>query len=194
VVRRLFTRQDYAARPPFTTPEIARLELSGALLDLAAVARQLPGAADPAGLPWLDPPPAAMVESCRGLLALLGALDDAGTLTPLGEELAGAPLHPRLARVMAEGRRLGIAGAAALSAVLVNEGMILRPLAAAPAVTDSDVLWQMELFLAWSARRELPAAVRESFDKARAERVEALYRQLADGGGLPGLAAVRLPT
>ena len=193
VVRRLFTRQDFATRPAFTAPEITRLELSGVLLDLAAVARHLPGAADPASLPWLDPPLPAMVESCHGLLGLLGAVGAEGYLTPLGEELAGAPLHPRLARVMAEGRRRGIAGAAALAAVLVNEGMILRPLPAAPAVTESDVFWQMELFLEWKRRRELPAAVREAFDRPRAERVEALYRQLAEGGGLPSLEKLRLP-
>ena len=193
VVRRLFTRQDFASRPPFTPPEIRRLELSGTLLDLAAVAKHLPEAADPAALPWLDPPPAEMVESCRGLLGLLGAVDSTGALTPLGEELAGAPLHPRLARVMAEGRCRGIVGAAALAAVLVNEGMILRPLSAAPAVTDSDVLWQMELFLAWKGRRDLPAAVCEAFDRPRAERVEALYRQLAEGASLPALEKLHVP-
>ncbi len=193
VVRRLFTRQDFAARPPFTPPEISRLELSGALLDLAAVAKHLPAAADPSALPWLDPPPAVMLESCRNLLALLGAVDSSGRLTSLGEEMAGAPLHPRLARVTAEGRRRGIAGTAALAAVLVNEGMVLRSLQAAPAVTDSDVLWQMELLLAWISRRELPAAIREAFDRQRAERIEALYRQLVEGGGLPSLEQFRVP-
>ena len=51
---------------------------------------------------------------------MLGALDDR-KITPLGTELAALPVHPRIARLLVEGRRLGAAEETALVAAMLSE-------------------------------------------------------------------------
>ncbi len=76
-------------------PDIARIDLAGPLLDLAA------WGADPETFPWFEPPPADAVAAARALLQRLGALDGAA-LTPLGRRMQTLPLPPRLARILIE--------------------------------------------------------------------------------------------
>ncbi len=107
---RLWTRGEEGGLAPFPPPEIASADLAGLALELA-----LWGAADPAALPFLTPPPAAAFAEARALLADLGALDAAGGLTGHGRALAGLPVHPRLAHMLVAA---GDAGAGALAAEL----------------------------------------------------------------------------
>jgi len=72
-------------------------------------------------LPFLDPPPAAALAEARQRLARLGALDEAGNLTPHGHAIAVWPLEPRLAHMIIEAGRLGFAGVAAQAAALLTE-------------------------------------------------------------------------
>ena len=94
VAYRLWSKFEHAARRPHPDPEIAMVDLAGLALELAV------WGADPADLAFLDPPPARALEEARSLLALLGAVDDAGRPTPLGRAMAELPLHPRLARMV----------------------------------------------------------------------------------------------
>jgi ATP-dependent helicase HrpB len=74
---------------PARTPEIAQVELSILSLELAAWGS--------ATLQWLDAPPSgALAQGCE-LLGLLGALEDAVRLTPLGRDMLALGTHPRLA-------------------------------------------------------------------------------------------------
>ncbi|MBS0571107.1 MAG: ATP-dependent helicase HrpB [Proteobacteria bacterium] len=74
---------------PSRRAEIAQVELSALALELAAW-----GAPD---LRWLDPPPAGSLASARDLLILLGALDDGGRMTELGQRMLATGAAPRLA-------------------------------------------------------------------------------------------------
>jgi len=56
---------------------------------------------------------AAAIQAAEELLRRLGSLTRAGALTPTGAEMAGYPLHPRLARLAIEQR----AEASAVTAV-----------------------------------------------------------------------------
>ncbi len=96
---RLGSPAEFKARPPFDEPEVARADLTGAVLASLAA-----GYGDPAELPWLQAPPAAHLEAAHATLRFLGALDGAGALTPKGRALARAPLHPRLAALAWEAR------------------------------------------------------------------------------------------
>ncbi len=113
---RLYTRRDHDTRPAFTPPEIARLDLAEAALAVAAA-----GVADPAALPWLDPPPQAALAAAQTLLRRLGALDASGRLTPAGERLGRFPVHPRLGRVIVAAEDLGVAGEACALAAELSE-------------------------------------------------------------------------
>ncbi|MFE1602444.1 ATP-dependent helicase HrpB [Methylobacterium sp. ID0610] len=118
---RLWAEAATGALEPFTKPEILSADLAGLVLDAAAW-----GVADPATLPFLDPPPAPALAEAKALLGGLGALDADGRLTPEGERLRALPLPPRLARmVVAAGARGRAAArdAADLAAVLVERGL-----------------------------------------------------------------------
>lgn len=101
-------------------PEIARVDLARALLELRAW-----GETDPHAFPWFEAPPTGAVKAAESLLVDLGALDERG-LTKVGQRLARLPLPPRIARLLLEGERFGIARRAALAAALLSERDPLR--------------------------------------------------------------------
>ena len=113
---RLFTRGDFESRPDHDSPEIARADLAFAVLLLAAA-----GVTDVASLPWLDAPPAQAVASAEKLLGWLGAFDERRRLTAVGRRMLDFPLHPRLARVVAEAEALGVGRDGATVAALLGE-------------------------------------------------------------------------
>ncbi len=112
---RLWSASAHRARPEQTEPEIRRVDLAGAVLQLLCW-----GEADVLKFPWLDPPPAATVASAEALLRRLDAVDDQG-VTALGRALARLPVHPRLGRLLIEGQRWGVPERVALAAALLAE-------------------------------------------------------------------------
>lgn len=113
---RLWEEAATGSLPAQDPPEILEADLS--TLVLACLNW---GEAEPARLPFLDPPPAAALAEARKRLTALAALDETGQLTPHGRAIAGWPLEPRLAHMMIEAGRLGIAEAAAQAAALLTE-------------------------------------------------------------------------
>lgn len=139
---RLWSEVAHRSRPSQTEPEIRRVDVSGAMLQLLGF-----GEKDPARFPWLDPPPTSAVAQGLALLRMLGALNDEG-LTEMGQRMARLPVHPRLARLLIEGQTLGCAAKVALAAALLAErDPFLRnsapPLRAATP-TESDLLDRVE--------------------------------------------------
>jgi ATP-dependent helicase HrpB len=112
---RLWSEVSHRARPEQTEPEIRRVDLAGAVLQLLAA-----GERDVLRFPWLEPPREATVAQALVLLRRLGAIDDGG-VTALGGAMARLPVHPRLGRLLIEGERHGQAGRAALAAALLSE-------------------------------------------------------------------------
>ncbi len=106
---RLYSEEDFAARPPFTDPEILRTSLASAILRMKAL-----GLGDIEGFPFLDPPDRRQVRAAYQELREIGALDGEGGLTPLGERLAALPVEPRIGRII-----LAAAEEQALKEVLV---------------------------------------------------------------------------
>ncbi len=117
---RLYSEEDFDARPPFTEPEILRTNLASVILQMAAL-----GLGDVAAFPFVEPPDARSVKDGILLLEELGALDrgrshDHVRLTKVGRRLARIPADPRLARMILEADHHGVVGevlvlAAALS-------------------------------------------------------------------------------
>ena len=116
IALRLWRREQTAALPAFTPPEILEADLSGLLLDCAAF-----GVTDPTTLAFLDPPPEPALKEAQTLLETLGALDDAGRLTPEGAAMRRLALPVRLAHMVTAAAAKGQARAAARLAVLISE-------------------------------------------------------------------------
>ncbi|MEY3477734.1 MAG: ATP-dependent helicase HrpA, partial [Pseudomonadota bacterium] len=95
---RLYSEEDFAARPRFTDPEILRVSLAAVVLRMKALRL---GAINE--FPFLDPPQAKAIADGLSSLFELGALDGQGELTPLGKRLARLPLDPRIGRMLLAG-------------------------------------------------------------------------------------------
>ncbi|MFY0536249.1 helicase-related protein [Nannocystis pusilla] len=132
---RLYAQVDHDRRPEHTPPEIHRVDLAGALLDLHAFA-----VADPAAFAWFEAPPTAALQAGEALLRRLGAIDPAGRVTALGRRILAFPLHPRLGRLLCEGIDRGVPGLACGAAALLSERSIRPAGALASCDADADVL------------------------------------------------------
>ncbi|MBX3159045.1 MAG: ATP-dependent RNA helicase HrpA [Deltaproteobacteria bacterium] len=96
---RLFEESDYTSRPAHTDPEIKRVSLAGVILRMKAL--RLGMIED---FPFLDPPHARAIADGYRVLEELGALEENGALTEIGEQLGRLPLDPRLGRMILGGR------------------------------------------------------------------------------------------
>jgi ATP-dependent helicase HrpA len=96
---RLYSEEEFDARPEFTDPEVLRTNLASVILQMAAL-----GLGDIEAFPFLEPPDRRQVRDGVALLHELRALDPgaAEPLTPLGRRLARLPVDPRLGRMVLE--------------------------------------------------------------------------------------------
>jgi ATP-dependent RNA helicase HrpB len=133
---RLWSEVSHRSRPAQTEPEIRRVDLAGAALQLLAVGERVES------FPWLDPPSQNAFDQSLVLLEQLGAVEG-GHLTDRGRVLARLPVHPRLGRLLLEGARLGDARRIALAAAVLSER---DPFPRGPArhSTTSDLLDRVE--------------------------------------------------
>jgi ATP-dependent helicase HrpB len=133
---RLWSEVSHRSRIAETEPEIRRVDLAGAMLQLLAIGE------NSETFPWLDPPNEHAARQAAELLERLGAVA-AGKLTDLGRSLARLPVHPRLGRLLLEGSRLGDPHRVALAAALLSERDPF-PRGPAPHTTHSDLLDRLE--------------------------------------------------
>jgi ATP-dependent helicase HrpA len=105
---RLYSEEDYLARPQYTAPEILRANLAEVILRMIAL-----GLGDVADFPFIDRPEAKSIRDGFNLLAELGAIEEGGSekaeggkdgndvrLTETGRMMARMPLDPRLSRML----------------------------------------------------------------------------------------------
>ncbi|MET9912216.1 ATP-dependent RNA helicase HrpA [Streptomyces sp. NPDC006476] len=104
---RLYSEDDFEARPEFTDAEILRTNLASVILQMTAA-----GLGDIEKFPFIDPPDHRNIRDGVQLLQELGALDPAEKdprrrLTQTGRKLAQLPVDPRLARMVLEADKNG---------------------------------------------------------------------------------------
>ncbi|MFD5227534.1 ATP-dependent RNA helicase HrpA [Streptomyces qaidamensis] len=104
---RLYSEDDFEARPEFTDAEILRTNLASVILQMTAA-----GLGDIEKFPFIDPPDHRNIRDGVQLLQELNALDPAQKdprkrLTETGRKLAQLPVDPRLARMVLEADRNG---------------------------------------------------------------------------------------
>lgn len=192
-VLRLYTEASFRARPAQEKPEVQRLDLAEPLLALYGVGLS-PGPGD-----WLDAPSPGVVTSARQLLERLGLLSGE-TVTALGRRALTLPLSPRLARVVLEGERLGIAERACLAAALLSERDIrinaTGPLASEAELIgcDGDVDLLLELFEQAREERFHEGALRRSgLHRGRVASVRQSAQQIRRELGRHGKGSVDEP-
>ncbi len=155
-------QQDQMERHP--SPEILQADLTALALQLACW-----GTTDLSELRWLDtPPPGAFQQACE-LLQSLGAFqqDEAGNwqVSKHGQQISALPVHPRIAHMLVEGARRGLASLASRIAALLVERDPLH--GAGP-----DLSLRLGLFDAPNAGARRP--------KGKVQRLLALQRQFLE--------------
>ncbi|GGA85450.1 ATP-dependent helicase [Arenimonas soli] len=103
VCYRLYSEDDFAARPRFTDPEILRASLAGVILRMLTL-----GLGRVEDFPFIDPPDPRAIADGWQTLGELGAVDDQRHLTGIGREMARLPVDPKLARMLVAARGHGV--------------------------------------------------------------------------------------
>jgi ATP-dependent RNA helicase HrpA len=189
---RLYSEDDFQARPAYTEPEILRSSLAGVILRMKAL-----GLGDVERFPFLDPPAPRMIADGYQLLAELGAVNEANELTDIGRRLARFPMDPRVARmVLAAGREQCLAEILVIAAALEVDDPRERPFDRAEAADraherfhdeQSDFLALLKLWRHFEesvehrkSNRKLGAELREQFlSQRRLREWRDVHRQLA---------------
>ena len=94
---RLYTEADYKTLEERTIPEILRCDLSQSILTMKAR-----GINDVLNFPFLDRPPKEALGKALMQLFHLGALNEDGTVSAVGIQMAKLPVTPILARILVE--------------------------------------------------------------------------------------------
>jgi ATP-dependent helicase HrpA len=134
---RLYSQDDFEARPLFTEPEILRTNLASVVLQMAAL-----DLGDIEAFPFVEPPDRRSINDGVVALQELGAFD-AGVkdsrrrLTPLGRKLAQLPVDPRLGRLVLEAESNGcVREVLIITAALSIQDPRERPLDKQQAATE----------------------------------------------------------
>ncbi len=92
---RLYSEEDFLARPEFTQPEILRTNLSSVILQMKAL-----GLGDISNYPFIEAPDEKLINDGISVLKEISALDSKGELTRIGRKLSRLPIEPRYARML----------------------------------------------------------------------------------------------
>lgn len=185
VCLRLWGEWEHPALPERETPEIRRVDLAGPALQLLAW-----GEGDLAAFDWFEAPDPATLAAATDLLRRLGATGPHG-LTPAGTAMARLPVHPRIARLLLEGHRLGHPREAALLAALLSERdpFPRSERGAGPRRSSrSDLLDRLDALEAFERRDrsgpDLNAGAARFVLQARDQLADMIRRELGTGGAV----------
>ncbi|MDZ4851599.1 MAG: ATP-dependent helicase HrpB [Pirellulaceae bacterium] len=112
---RLWDEASHRSRSEHLEPEVRRVDLSGAVLQLFYW-----GQSNVMEFPWVTAPREESVTAATKLLERLGAIKKS-RITELGQQLARLPLHPRLGRMVVDGFHRGHLSSVALAAAMLSE-------------------------------------------------------------------------
>lgn len=130
---RLWSLADHRGRAKNTQPEIVRVDLSEAILQL-----KLLGYKEVGKFCWFEAPETNSIKSAMEFLQSTGALTPEENLTAEGKLIAELPMHPRLARLLLEAHKKGIPEQGALAAAVLTE----RPLHSGSAELPQEFIKQ----------------------------------------------------
>ncbi len=144
---RLYSEEDYLARPEYTDPEILRTNLASVILQMASL-----GLGDIARFPFVEPPDRRQIQAGVQLLEELDAVRPGLALTRTGRRLARLPIDPRLGRMILEAERLGcVREVLVIAAALSLQDPRERPVEQRPQADQQHARFKDDRsdFLAW---------------------------------------------
>ncbi|XP_040903077.1 probable ATP-dependent RNA helicase DHX34 [Toxotes jaculatrix] len=103
VCYRLYAESDYDAFASYPVPEIHRVALDSLVLQMKSMCL-----GDPLSFVFIDPPPAASIQTAVTYLKEQGALDSLGELTSIGKLLAQLPVDVVIGKMLVLGSLLNL--------------------------------------------------------------------------------------
>ena len=97
---RLYSEEDFLARPEFTDAEILRTNLASVILQMLRM-----GLGDISRFPFVDSPDGKAINDGFKLLQELGAVNKERRITVVGRQLSQLPVDPRLGRMLVEANK-----------------------------------------------------------------------------------------
>lgn len=102
---RLFSEEDFLARPEFTEPEIQRTNLAAVILQMISLKL-----GDISEFPFVDAPDPRFIKDGFNLLQELEAVSSSKKgegfmLTPLGRQMSRLPVEPRISRMLLQAQK-----------------------------------------------------------------------------------------
>jgi len=196
---RLYSEDDYLARPEFTDPEILRTNLASVILQMKSL-----GLGEITSFPFIDNPDRRYVNDGIRLLHELSALDGKDELTPVGKKLARLPVDPRLGRILlAAGERACLPEGLIIVSALSIQDPRERPLDAQERADEahaqfnderSDFVWFLNLWdfyrkhKAGMSRNRLRKLCKQHFlSPVRMREWEDIHKQLSAMVKEPGM-------
>ena len=135
---RLYSEEDFLARPEFTDPEILRTNLAAVILQMLHLRL-----GDISAFPFIEPPDGKAISDGFNLLQELSAVNRENQLTPLGRQLARLPIDPRLGRMLLEGAQQGsLAEVLVVVSVLSVQDPRERPMERQQAADQAHAQWK----------------------------------------------------
>lgn len=99
---RLYSKEDFLARPEFTPAEILRSNLASVILKMLRL-----GVSDLQRFNFIDAPDNRLINDGIKLLQELNAVNKHRKLTKVGRQMSDLPIDPRYARILAAANELG---------------------------------------------------------------------------------------
>jgi len=154
---RLYSQEEYAARPQFTDPEVLRTNLASVILQMKLLRL---GTVEQ--FPFLDPPGARAIAAGYDTLHEIGAIDGQGAISEIGREIGRLPIDPRLGRMLVQARQEGcLPDMLVIAAALATQDPRVRPPEKAGEADiahavlrdpSSDFLGMLKLWDAWQEK------------------------------------------
>lgn len=200
---RLYSEQDFAARPEFTEPEILRTNLASVILQMMGL--HLGKVED---FPFVEPPDSRMIKDGYETLHELGAITEENELTDIGRALAKLPVDPRVGRMLLASDKEGcVAEMLILAAAMSVQDPRERPQAVQDqadlahkqfADPESDFLWFLNVWRSYKEQErhlsgnKMRSWCRDHFlNWMRMREWEDVYSQLKEMASEIGLQAPR---
>lgn len=120
-VYRIYTRSEYERMDERPIPEILRSSLHSVILALKSLNVQ-----DVVNFDYLDRPPLEAISESLRLLYYLKAIQEDGSITPLGKKLSKSPLEPELALSLVIAADVGCLDALSTIAAFLSAGSVFE--------------------------------------------------------------------
>ncbi|WP_122562267.1 ATP-dependent RNA helicase HrpA [Pseudomonas viridiflava] len=135
---RLYSEEDFNARPEFTDPEILRTNLAAVILQMLHL--RLGEITD---FPFIEPPDGKAISDGFNLLQELSAVNRENQLTPLGRQLARLPVDPRMGRMLLEAAKQGsLQGVLIVASAMSVQDVRERPPERQQAADQAHAQWK----------------------------------------------------